>query len=91
MTPARLPFALLVGVVTAAATAFGGALALRVRAHRGLLFEFSSGAMIGVARLDLLPEALDLPGPDSSALATTTMTADTEPAHLNATSEENAT
>lgn len=59
----QMPIALLVGLVTGLATLMGGALALRFRSALGVLFGFSSGAVIGVALLDLLPEALNLAGP----------------------------
>jgi zinc transporter ZupT len=51
-----------VGLATAAATLFGGGLALRFRSALDLFLGFSSGAVIGVALLDLLPEALELGG-----------------------------
>ncbi|WP_375394366.1 ZIP family metal transporter [uncultured Sphingomonas sp.] len=75
MNTAQLPFALLVGIVTAAATVVGGTLAIRFRSAKGMLFGFSSGAVVGVALLDLLPEALDLVGPDGTALSVTTAAA----------------
>lgn len=75
MNTAHLWFALLVGACTAAATFVGGTLAIRFRSTQGLLFSFSSGAVIGVALLDLLPEALDLVGPTISVLSVTTATA----------------
>jgi zinc transporter ZupT len=49
-----------IGLATGAATLAGGYLALRVRSTGGLLLAFSSGAVIGVALCDLLPEALEL-------------------------------
>lgn len=60
--PHGLPLALLIGVATGAATAFGGVFALRFRSAMGLLLGFSSGAVIGVALLDLLPEAMEVGG-----------------------------
>jgi len=51
---------ILVGALPSAATLFGGALALRFRSILPLLLAFSSGAVIGVALFDLLPEALKL-------------------------------
>jgi ZIP family zinc transporter len=67
-----LPFALLMGVATGAATAFGGVFALRFKSAMGLLLGFSSGAVIGVALLDLLPEALRVAGPAVRPLSLTT-------------------
>ena len=75
MNTAHLPFALLVGLVTAIATIVGGTLAIRFRSSQGLLFSFSSGAVIGVALLDLLPEALSLIGTSGAALSVMTATA----------------
>src|SRR5512133_3036833 len=67
--------ALVVGLSTTAATIVGGTMALRFKSMLGALFAFSSGAVIGVALLDLLPEALDLGGPLGSHLAVTTAVA----------------
>ncbi|HLI67737.1 MAG TPA: ZIP family metal transporter [Caulobacteraceae bacterium] len=53
---------LLIGLATGAATLVGGAVALRFRSALDLFLGFSSGAVIGVALLDLLPEALDIGG-----------------------------
>lgn len=75
MNTAHLPFALLVGLVTAIATIVGGTLAIRFRSSRALLLSFSSGAVIGVALLDLLPEALSLIGASGAALSVMTATA----------------
>ncbi len=75
MTMTHLPFALLIGVVTAVATLIGGTLAIRFSTARGLLFGFSSGAVVGVALLDLLPEAVDLVRPNGTALSVTTAAA----------------
>ncbi|HEX4196763.1 MAG TPA: hypothetical protein VHZ26_04915 [Caulobacteraceae bacterium] len=63
---------LLIGVLTGAATIFGGALALRFRSALNLFLGFSSGAVIGVALFDLLPEALDLGAPHFHPLTITT-------------------
>ena len=73
--PVQIPLALLIGFVTGAATVMGGALALRFRSALGILFGFSSGAVIGVALLDLLPEAINLAGPLGSPLTVTTAVA----------------
>ena len=66
---------LLIGLATGAATLFGGVLALRYRSALGLFMGFSSGAVIGVALFDLLPEALDLAGTRFQALTMTTAVA----------------
>ena len=50
------------GVAAAAATLAGGLLALRFAGRVHLILGFSAGAVIGVALLDLLPEAIDLGG-----------------------------
>lgn len=52
--------ALSVGVMTAAATLSGGAIALRLQSQLSMLFAFSGGVVLGVAMFDLLPEALAL-------------------------------
>lgn len=78
MTPASLPeWALLlgVGVVAGLATLAGGYVALRLRGAIELLLGFSSGAVIGVALLDLLPEALHLAGEARAPIAPTTAVA----------------
>lgn len=49
-----------VGLATGLATLSGGALALRLQSHRDKLMGFGSGAVMGVALMDLLPEALKL-------------------------------
>jgi len=64
-----------VGLATGAATLVGGAMALRFRAALDLLLGFSSGAIIGVALFDLLPEALDAGGEGHSHLSITTAVA----------------
>ncbi len=51
---------LILGRLPSAATLIGGALALRYRSALPLMLGFSSGAVIGVALFDLLPEALEL-------------------------------
>jgi ZIP family zinc transporter len=73
--PTSAPLVLIVGLVTGAATLLGGGLALRFRSGLGLLLGFSSGAVIGVALFDLLPEALDLGGEGHSHLSITTAVA----------------
>ena len=52
--------ALGLGVAAFVATLLGGAFALRFRDHLHLILGFSSGAVLGVALFDLLPESLDL-------------------------------
>ena len=64
----------MVGVFTSAATLFGGGLALRFRSALTLFLGFSSGAVIGVALFDLLPEALEAGRRVYSDLAITTAT-----------------
>ncbi len=49
-----------IGLLTGLATLLGGALALRWRASIDLLLGFGGGAVVGVALLDLLPEAFGL-------------------------------
>ena len=51
-----------IGLLTCLATLLGGALALRWRASIDLLLGFGGGAVVGVALLDLLPEAFTLSG-----------------------------
>ena len=51
-----------IGLLTGLATLLGGALALRLKGSIGLLQGFGGGAVIGVALLDLLPEAFQLSG-----------------------------
>jgi zinc transporter ZupT len=67
-----LTFALLIGLGTGGATVFGGVFALRFKAGMSLLLGFSSGAVIGVALLDLLPEALEVAGARFHPLTLTT-------------------
>lgn len=66
---------IVVGALTGAATIFGGSVALRFRSALGLFLGFSSGAVIGVALFDLLPEALDLGRSTFQPLTITTATA----------------
>ena len=61
-SPSSLLLVLSIGAATGAATLFGGALALRFRSALDLFLGFSSGAVIGVALFDLLPESLELGG-----------------------------
>ncbi|HLZ82364.1 MAG TPA: ZIP family metal transporter [Caulobacteraceae bacterium] len=58
--PVSLVVLAAIGVAAAAATIAGGALALRFADRVHLVLGFSAGAVIGVALLDLLPEALAL-------------------------------
>jgi ZIP family zinc transporter len=64
-----------VGLLTGAITLLGGSIVLRYRPTIGLLLGFSSGAVIGVALFDLLPEGLDLLGEDHSHFAVTSAAA----------------
>jgi ZIP family zinc transporter len=52
----------LLGLAAAAATLLGGALALRLAGRIHLILGLSAGAVVGVALLDLLPEALSIGG-----------------------------
>ena len=54
--------ALLLGFAAFVATLLGGGFALRYRDKLHLILGFSSGAVLGVALFDLLPESLDLTG-----------------------------
>lgn len=72
MKPGLDSLLLLIGLATALATLFGGAIALRFRAALGLFLGFSSGAVIGVSLFDLLPEAFELGRSAHSALTMTT-------------------
>jgi ZIP family zinc transporter len=62
MVAAPVSYAVLVaiGLTAGAATLLGGALALKFARQVHLVLGFSAGAVIGVALLDLLPEALAL-------------------------------
>ena len=61
MSAIRLDLLLaVIGLATATATMAGGVLALRLKSTLGLLLAFASGAVVGVALFDLLPEALEL-------------------------------
>lgn len=51
-----LPFAL--GVVTGVSTYAGGVIALRFAGRQQLIFGLTGGFVVGLALLDLLPEAL---------------------------------
>jgi ZIP family zinc transporter len=64
-----------IGIATGLATLAGGALALRLRENMEKLIGFGSGAVIGVALMDLLPEALRLGSPTYQALDLTALTA----------------
>jgi ZIP family zinc transporter len=60
VTPVSYAVLAAIGLATGAATLVGGALALRFARQVHLVLGFSAGAVIGVALLDLLPEALAL-------------------------------
>ncbi len=51
---------LLIGIATGISTFIGGSLALRFKDQINLILGFSAGAVVGVAMLDLLPEALSI-------------------------------
>src|SRR4051812_27426996 len=61
--------ALLLGFAALLATLLGGGFALRYRDKLHLILGFSSGAVLGVALFDLLPESLDLTKPRYSTSA----------------------
>jgi len=67
--------ALGLGFAALAATLLGGAFALRFRDQLHLILGFSSGAVLGVALFDLLPEALDLTSRRYSAATVTLVVA----------------
>jgi ZIP family zinc transporter len=62
---------LVLGLAAGLATLTGGVLALRLADRAGLILGVSAGAVVGVALLDLLPEALKLAPPDQSRMTTT--------------------
>ena len=51
---------LLIGVATGLATLAGGVLAIRLKSRLNALAAFGAGAVISIALVDLLPEAVDL-------------------------------
>lgn len=59
------------GLAAAAATLAGGALALRLSRRLHLILGFSAGAVMGVALLDLMPEALELSRTPAAVFALT--------------------
>jgi len=63
---------LAVGALTGLVTLLGGSVALRFRTALDLFLGFSSGAVIGVALFDLLPEALRLGAPNCPVADMTT-------------------
>ena len=67
--------ALGLGFAALAATLLGGAFALRFRDQLHLILGFSSGAVLGVALFDLLPESLDLSSGRYSAATVTLVVA----------------
>ncbi len=64
-----------VGLAAGAATLLGGLLALRLAGRIHLVLGFSAGAVIGVALLDLTPEALELGRAGVGALGVMTVVA----------------
>jgi zinc transporter ZupT len=64
-----------IGLATGTATMAGGVLALRLKSTLGLLLAFASGAVVGVALFDLLPEALELARGSQPLSAVTTAAA----------------
>lgn len=67
--------ALGLGFAAFVATLLGGAFALRFRDQLHLILGFSSGAVLGVALFDLLPESLDLSAPRYSTATVTLVVA----------------
>jgi ZIP family zinc transporter len=61
----------ILGLAAGLATLAGGVLALRLADRVGLILGLSAGAVVGVALLDLLPEALKLAPPDQNRITTT--------------------
>ncbi|HEY2482044.1 MAG TPA: hypothetical protein VGI30_07600 [Caulobacteraceae bacterium] len=59
------------GLAAAAATLVGGTLALRLSRRLHLILGFSAGAVMGVALLDLMPEALELSAAPAQVFALT--------------------
>ncbi len=59
---ANAPLLLAIGLAAGGATLLGGYLAMRFAERIHLVLGFSAGAVIGVALLDLLPEAMRLGG-----------------------------
>jgi ZIP family zinc transporter len=64
-----------VGLLTGGVTLLGGSAVLRYKPTLDLLLGFSSGAVIGVALFDLLPEGLNLAGDVHSHLTISTAAA----------------
>jgi ZIP family zinc transporter len=60
---------ILLGLAAAAATLVGGTVALRLSRRLHLILGFSAGAVMGVALLDLAPEALELSRAPAMAFA----------------------
>jgi zinc transporter ZupT len=67
--------ALVLGCAAFLATLCGGGFALKYRDKLHLILGFSSGAVLGVALFDLLPESLDLAGPRYSTKTVTLVVA----------------
>jgi zinc transporter ZupT len=67
--------ALILGSAAFVATLLGGGFALRYRDQLHLILGFSSGAVLGVALFDLLPEAIDLTSPGYSTRTVTLLIA----------------
>ena len=65
----------LLGLATCSCTLLGGFFALRLRDHLHLVLGFSAGAVVGVALLGLLPEAIKLSGQTIDATTILTITA----------------
>ena len=51
---------LLLSGATCIVTFIGGLIALRMQTYRGLLFAFCAGALVAVALMDIIPDALQI-------------------------------
>ena len=60
--------ALWISGATGAITLGGGLIALRLKAHRGLVFAFCAGALVAGALMNVIPEALELLESSQSSL-----------------------
>ena len=75
MTTPSIITLVVAGILAAAVTLIGGAIALRLNGRVALLTAFGSGVIISVALLELVPEALQLPGATVNPFAVMTTVA----------------
>lgn len=75
MTTPSIITLVVAGILAAAATLVGGAIALRLNGRVALLTAFGSGVIISVALLELVPEALQLSGATVNPFAVMTTVA----------------